>query len=278
MNRVLFFKGLAFSLFFLLNGLVGTAQDSLSTKEMLVADAKRTFGGLKYAYSRPLQWGKNDFLNAGAIILGTGVLYTFDEESSIWFIGQEPDVPGILKETGFYLGKPLYNYSINGGVYLLGLFTKNEEIRKTGVLLLSASATVGILQTISKTAIGRARPIVGEGKGSFKPFSKEAGYHSFPSGHTILAFTTFYAIGKQFDNPWIKGGFYTLGMISPVSRLWQGAHWLTDVALSVAVSVVVVDAIDRFLETNGEDNRFRKERISWSLQLGPGTIGFRGTF
>ncbi|HLT52217.1 MAG TPA: phosphatase PAP2 family protein, partial [Arenibacter sp.] len=204
--------------------------------------------------------------------------YTFDEESSIWFIGQEPDVPGILKETGYYLGKPLYNYSINGGVYLLGLFTKNEEIRKTGVLLLSASATVGILQTISKTAIGRARPIVGEGKGSFKPFSKEAGYHSFPSGHTILAFTTFYAIGKQFDNPWIKGGFYTLGMISPVSRLWQGAHWLTDVALSVAVSVVVVDAIDRFLETNGEDNRFRKERISWSLQLGPGTIGFRGTF
>ncbi|MCM4167656.1 Lipid A 1-diphosphate synthase [Arenibacter antarcticus] len=278
MNGILSFKSLFFSLFFLLNAFLGTAQDTLSTKELLVADAKSAFGGLKYAYSRPLQWKSKDFLNAGAIILGSAALYTFDEDSSDWFRKQEDDVPGLLKETGYYLGKPLYNYSINGGVYLFGLFSKNEEIRRTGVLLLSASATVGIIQSISKTFVGRARPVAGLGKASFKPFSKEAGYHSFPSGHTILSFTTFYAIGKQFNNPWVKGGFYTLGMISPVSRLWSGAHWLTDVALSVAVSVVVVDSIDKFLKNSGEENKFSKNRISWNLEMGPGTIGFRGIF
>src|SRR5690606_32130249 len=177
-----------------------------------------------------------------------------------------------------YLGKPLYNYSINGGVYFIGLFTKNEKWRKTGVLLISSATTVGLLQTVGKTLVGRARPIANEGKASFEPFSSEAAYHSFPSGHTILAFTTFYAIGKQFKSPWAKGGFYTLGLLSPVTRLWSGAHWLTDVALSVALSVVVVDSIDKYLDKQRYPKEFSRDRISWSLQMGPGSIGLKGTF
>ena len=210
--------------------------------------------------------------------MGTGALYTFDEDSSDWFRNQEDDIPRVIKETGYYLGKPLYNYSINGGVYLIGLFTKNEKWRKTGVLLISSSVTVGLIQTVSKTLVGRARPIADVGKGSFEPFSKEAAYHSFPSGHTILAFTTAYAIGKQFKNPWVKGGIYTLGLVSPVSRLWSGAHWLTDVALSIAVSVVVVDSIDKYLNKERYPQQFSKDKISWSLEVGPGTVGLRGSF
>jgi len=55
----------------------------------------------------------------------------------------------------------------------------------------------------------------------------------FPQGHTLLAFTTFYAIGKTRLRIQAKGGVYAfLGLLSPVTRLWSGAHWLTDVALS----------------------------------------------
>ncbi|MEZ4970740.1 MAG: phosphatase PAP2 family protein [Flavobacteriaceae bacterium] len=267
------------SLFLCIAKLEGQSQlkDTVSIWETLAYDGASAIGGLKYAYSRPFHWEKEDFVTAGAIVLGTAGLFTFDEESSHWFREQEGKVPGILKETGYYLGKPLYNYSINGGVYFIGLLTKNEKWRKTGVLLISSATTVGLIQTVSKTLVGRARPIANVGKASFKPFSSEAAYHSFPSGHTILAFTTFYAIGRQFENPWVKGGFYTLGLISPVTRLWSGAHWLTDVALSMAVSVVVVDSIDRYLEKERYP-KGGKEKISWKLQLGPGIIGLRGTF
>jgi len=254
------------------------ALDTISSWEMLAYDGASAFGGLKHAYSRPFHWKKDDFITAGAILLGTGALYAFDEDSSDWFRRQEEDVPGVLKETGYYLGKPLYNYSINGGVYLIGLFTKNEKFRKTGVLLISSATAVGLIQTVSKTFVGRARPIASEGKDSFNPFSNEAHYHSFPSGHTILAFTTFYAIGKQFKNPWAKGGLYALGLLSPVTRLWSGAHWLTDVALSVAVSVVVVDSIDKYLNKERYPGVMSKDKISWRLQVGPGTIGLRGSF
>lgn len=255
------------------------SKDSLpSTWELLKYDGASAFGGMKYTYSRPLQWEKDDFITAGAIFAGTAALYIFDEETSDYFINQNEEIPQLIKDIGWYYGSPQNNYAINGAVYLYGLFTKNEKVRKTGVLLISAASTAGLIQTITKTAVGRARPATGEGKASFDPFRGIGAYHSFPSGHTILSFTTAYAIGKQFDNPFVKAGIYGLGLIAPVSRLWAGAHWLTDVGLSLAISVLVVDSIDNYLNEERLYGPKEKNRISWKFNVGLGRVGLTGTF
>jgi len=254
-------------------------KDSLpNTWELLKYDGVSAFKGLTTTYQKPLGWQKDDFLTAGAIVLGTGALYVFDEETNVWFEDQEKHIPNIVKDFGWYYGSPQNNYAINGAVYLYGLFSKNEKIRKTGVLLISAASTAGLIQTITKTAVGRARPGTGEGKGSFEPFSKEGGFHSFPSGHTILSFTTAYAIGKQFDNPFVKAGIYGVGMIAPISRLWEGAHWLTDVGLSMAISILVVDSIDNYLNEERDYGDSKKIKISWKFQMGLGQFGLTGKF
>lgn len=255
--------------------------DSLpSLWELAKYDGVSAFNGLTTTYTKPLSWEKNDFLLAGAIVAGTGALFLIDEPANDWFMEQGEDVPTFIQDAAWYFGKPQYNYSLNGAIYLYGLFTRNEKVRKTGVLLISAASAAGLLQTISKTVTGRARPMTGVGSASFEPFSGEAGYHSFPSGHTILAVTTAYAIGKQFENPYLKYGIYALGMVTPVSRLWAGAHWLSDVGLSVVLSVLVVDAIDNYLN---EERDYgiqdpTKTKITWDLNLGPGGIGIRGSF
>ena len=133
-------------------------------------------------------------------------------------------------------------------------------------------------KSISKTVVGRARPTGGEGKASFDPFSSEGKYHSFPSGHTILSFTTLYALSKQFDNPFVKAGLIGVGMVSPVSRLWSGAHWLTDVGLSLAISVVVVDSIDKYLKNERNYGVQNPNKMSWKMQVGLGQVGIVGTF
>jgi len=82
MNTILGVKRLVLGLFLLLNVHLGMAQDTLSTKQMLVTDFKNVFGGVKHSYTRPLHWERKDFLTAGSILLGTAALYTFDEDSS----------------------------------------------------------------------------------------------------------------------------------------------------------------------------------------------------
>lgn len=254
------------------------AKDSLPTTwELLKYDGASAFGGLKKTYSQPLHWQKDDFITAGAIVGGTALLYIFDEETNEWFRSQEDHTPDFLQDFGWYYGSPQNNYAINGAVYLFGLFTKNEKIRKTGVLMISAATAAGIIQSISKTAIGRARPKEELGKGSFKPFSNLGGFHSFPSGHAILSFTSAYAISKQFKNPFVKAGILGVGLIAPASRLWEGAHWLTDVGVGIALSVVVVDTIDKYLSKEriyGPED----QGISWKFQMGLGRIGIVGTF
>ncbi len=255
------------------------SKDSLPTTwELLKYDGLSALGGVAKTYTQPLRWQKDDFITAGAIVAGTAALYIFDEEANEWFRSQEDDVPSIIHDFGWYYGSPQNNYAINGAVYLFGVFTKNEKVRKTGVLMISAATAAGIIQSITKTAIGRARPKVGTGKNDFDPFSKEGNYHSFPSGHTILSFTTAYALSKQFKNPLVKAGIIGAGLIAPASRLWEGAHWLTDVALSMALSVVVVDTIDNYLTNERDYGPEVDKGISWKFQLGLGRVGLVGTF
>lgn len=278
-------KNILFSVFLAMISITSFAQETTkdsipTTWQLLKYDGISAFKGLTTTYAKPLKWKKDDYLTASAIVLGTGAMFLIDEKSSQWFMDQEKDIPGLIKDVGWYYGSPQNNYAINGSVYLYGLFTKNEKIRKTGVLLISAASTAGLIQTFAKTGVGRARPGVEKGSSSFKPFSSEGEYHSFPSGHTILSFTTAYAIGKQFKNPFLKGGIYAIGMIAPVSRLWAGAHWLSDVGLSMAISVVVVDAIDNYLNKERDYglSDSSKNKISWNFNVGMGKVGITGTF
>lgn len=168
---------------------------------------------------------------------------------------------------------------ITGAVYFTGLFTKNEKLRRTGVLLVSSASAAGLFQQLTKSVIGRARPVSGKSKDTFDPFNSHRDYHSFPSGHTMLAFTNAYAIAKQFKNPWLKAGIYTVGLIPGISRLWEGQHWLSDVALGVAISIFTVESIDRYLDRKYEQKyNDQTKKVSWNLNFGPGQVGFVARF
>ena len=234
-------------------------------------DGLNILGGIKYSYVHPLDWKKKDYLTAGGVVLGTATLFLADKEANTYFTKQAKDVPQGIRDFGWYFGSPQNNYGITTGVYLFGLFTDNEKVRKTGVLMIASATSAGIIQSISKTIVGRARPDFGKGNHHFKPLANNSSYRSFPSGHTILSFTTAYSIGKQFKNPWIKSGIYAVGMVAPVSRLWEGKHWLTDVGLSMALSVAVVDGIDNYLKKEKKYTYADKDKIKWNLHMGMST-------
>lgn len=149
------------------------------------------------------------------------------------------------------------------------------------MVLIASATAAGMIQTVSKTVLGRARPSTGVGNGAFDLFNGTPDYHSFPSGHTVLAVVTAHTLAKQTRNPWLKGGIYVVGAITPLSRLWTEAHWLSDVGLSVAISIVVVDTVDRFFSDKTGNSYHRAEHpktISWRPIVVPGRLGFVATF
>lgn len=258
-----------------------TEKDSTNTWQALKYDAKHTLKSVGHAFTRPLYWKGKDFKKLGILVGGTAALTFADKPTRDFFQNQKDDFPRAVRDFGWYFGSPQNYFIANAGLYGFGLLTKNEKVRRTSVLIISSSITTGLIQTITKNAIGRARPSEGRDHLKFKSFANDAGFRSFPSGHTILSMTMAHSIAKQFNNTWVKVGIYTIGAIPPISRLIDDAHWLTDIAVSTAISIFVVDAIDKFLfkeKAYGIDADSKKKKISWNLRFSTNQIGFVGTF
>ncbi|TDQ32534.1 phosphatase PAP2 family protein [Zeaxanthinibacter enoshimensis] len=261
-----------------LSGAVLAQKDSTELQDtrwkMLTYDVGSVFRGIGFAYSRPLHWEKKQWLTLGGITAGTGLIYLVDDETSRFVSIQRESIPKFVRDYGELYGSPENNYLLTSGVYLAGLIAKDEKLRRTGVLLIASASAAGVLQQVAKSVVGRARPVSGLGKDTFDPFNSSRNFHSFPSGHTILAFTNAYAIAKQFKSPWVKAGFYAIGLVPGASRLWDQQHWLSDIAFGVALSIVTVESIDRYLDRR-YDKKYTEEdkQLSWDLQFGPGNVG-----
>ncbi|UKM64216.1 phosphatase PAP2 family protein [Flavobacteriaceae bacterium GSB9] len=253
--------------------------DSLSRWSLLKYDAKNTWQGVKHAFSQPAHWNGKDFKNLGILVFGTAALSSIDEPANQFFKRQDAKAPQLAKDFGWYFGSPQNFFMVNAGLYGVGLLTKSEPIRKTSVLIISSSVTTGLIQSILKNAVGRARPGADYGAFEFRPFSSEGAFHSFPSGHTALAATMSHAIAKQFKSNWAKIATYSLGSIIPLSRLTANAHWLTDTVFITVLSIMVVDSIDKFLNsTRAYATKKAPKKISWHLSVKPNQVGFVGTF
>lgn len=259
-----------------------TSQETDTDKNLwqtFTYDLASMAGGVANAYTQPIRWKGKDWATFGAILGGSAILLSVDEPANAYFTNQSAGVPHFIKESAFRFGKPLVKYGISTGIYGIGLFSKNEKIRRTGVLLISSASASGMLLTLTKSLTGRARPYTGEGNMSFQFWDDRPSYHSFPSGHSVLSFTMAHVLAKQFDNMYIKSGIYALGLVTPISRMWANAHWLTDVAVGIALSVVIVDGIDNYLTRKERYSSTKKSsKISWDLRLGTGQIGIVGTF
>lgn len=258
--------------------------DSLKKKNIWTNfkyDAASMGGGFLNVFTQPKRWKKDDYYKLGATILGVGLAFATDEQSSDFFRRQEAEVPPLAKNFGWYFGTPQVNYGVTGVIYTIGLLTNDEPLRKTGVLMITSASAAGLVQQVTKSLTGRGRPNADLGPYHFKPFGGSADYRSFPSGHTVLSVTTMYALSKHFSSPWLRAGCYVVGAIAPVSRLWAGAHWLSDVTLSAVISVAIVEGVDNYLKKKERyPNGFapQKNRIAWNLILSPSQVGVRANF
>ncbi len=132
--------------------------------------------------------------------------------------------------------KNIYNFFISSFVYIL---------------------TVGIITQIIKHVVGRPRPnhTDFENVFSFKYFSLESNFHSFPSGHSSTIFIVCFILVSVA--PKLRYFFYFLASVVAFSRVVVGAHFFTDIVAGAILALILFKVLNILIE-----NKYNKYKFS----------------
>jgi membrane-associated phospholipid phosphatase len=116
----------------------------------------------------------------------------------------------------------------------------NSSLCGLGKLLMKGFIFSGVAAQILKYAAGRARPRLSFETLFYGPSTGDS-YHSFPSGHTTVAFCFAYILAGHF--PRYRNYFYLLASIIGFERVEDLKHFPSDVCAGAIIGVVVARAL-----------------------------------
>ncbi len=181
-----------------------------------------------------------DYVPTAAVLGTTAGLIALDPYDAPYFL-RTSDFRGfnrIFASNNTALGTVLAPVSL----YVAGLVRKDSKMQHTALLAGEAVADAEILTTFLKDATRRVRPAALPPHGNFADTWFESkgpvyrGDGSFPSGHTIAAFSVATVVARRYGNHrWVPYAAYTLAALVGFSRLPLSAHFLSDVFMGGAL-------------------------------------------
>jgi len=173
-----------------------------------------------------------------AVLAATGGLFFADQH-----------VAGYFRTTTAYHG---FNHIFNGNamgigmgvtaasLYAIGRIHKDSKMQRTALLAGEAMADAAMVQTVLKDTTMRLRPVRYPNTGWFatssSPTSYIRGNGSFPSGHSIEAFSVATIIARRYGNhKWVPYVAYGLASLVGFSRLTLNVHFVSDVFMGAAM-------------------------------------------
>jgi hypothetical protein len=121
-------------------------------------DVSRATQGTLHVLSRPFHWDPGDVLNFGLVTGGSVALYFLEKDIRKIFLRNRSPFADSMSEIGDLYGEPLTVVLLTGCIYGYGLLFNDTGMRDTAVLMTASLLPGGFIQTLSKTAAGRARP------------------------------------------------------------------------------------------------------------------------
>jgi membrane-associated phospholipid phosphatase len=121
-------------------------------------------------------------------------------------------------------------------LYATGVIRKDPKMQHTALLAAEAVADAEAVTTVLKDATKRVRPAGISPRGNYYDSWFESkgsflrGNGSFPSGHTIAAFSVATVVARRYRNHrWVPYAAYSMATLVGLSRLSLSAHFASDV-------------------------------------------------
>ncbi len=227
-----------------------TSETNKNSGTIFISDASNAFDVGVATFKQPLEFSQNDWLAVGAIASGTALFFTVDKNIKNFALNNQTNLNNNIFNVDTYYGSG-YTALFTAGIYGVGLFTQNNEIRKLGLHASEAFIVSGLVTGIFKIIIGRRRPYAGESNLIFKPFQfTNNDYQSLPSGHTTVAFAVSTVMANFSKNIFWKSFWYTAAGLTAASRIYHNKHWASDVFLGATIGYFVGEFVVDFNSKN----------------------------
>jgi membrane-associated phospholipid phosphatase len=152
-----------------------------------------------------------------------------------------------------WYGKPPLTIYLFLIFYFGGLFSAKNNFRVIGLKIFEAFILSGIIVTAIKSFFGRWRPYTEHESSSFVFLTLGPNDHlSFPSGDVAVAFAFSVIIAGIFENKLWKIVWYLFAMFTALGRIYHDQHWLSDVILASAISIIVGNYINNITKQKPE--------------------------
>jgi len=193
-------------------------------------------------YSAVLYWLIGIAIAATAI----AVSFHFDDYGRQFMMQhQNPAMRNFMRYVSFFGDWPLHAAL---GLILLGLAWRrgSEEWTRIFLAMLLAMMLAGVAGTVIKHTIPRARPSVHtEIRWGGPRFSSKYEYQSFPSGH-VGASTAFFGV-LLIARRRVGLACLPIPILIGVSRMYIGAHYLSDVVCAAVLGMLWAFVVAYFL-------------------------------
>jgi membrane-associated phospholipid phosphatase len=177
----------------------------------------------------------------GAIAIATG-FYFDDRVRDFVTQHQNPMMRNFMRNVSFYGDWPSH---LVVGLVLLGVAWRRQSKKWMRIFLsmLVAMTIAGVAGTVIKRTIPRARPSVkSELRWGGPRFSTK--YQAFPSGH-VAASTAFFGV-LIFARRRVGLVCLPIPILIGLSRMYLGAHYLSDVVCAAVLGIICAAAVWRF--------------------------------
>jgi membrane-associated phospholipid phosphatase len=183
--------------------------------------------------SAPARWEWRDVAHAGCVIGLTGI--------------EGPTADAIEFGVRQY-GEAWVLTALAGGAYAAALIFEDDWLRETAFLAGTSLILTTTVTRILKITVGRGRPYHTTDPHTFRMFSFADAYNSFPSGHSVAAFSVSAVLAHRLDNVWATVGLYSLATLTSLSRIYADEHWFSDVVFGALCSTAMTRTIIRWFD------------------------------
>jgi membrane-associated phospholipid phosphatase len=161
---------------------------------------------------------------------------------------QNQNEPGLVRASALFrdLADPGTIY-VGGGMYAAGLLFRNPTLADMGLHASEALVLASVAGFVLKGAVGRPLPRQANADADSYRFGRgirvDGNWQAFPSGHTLAAFSIASAVTAEAMDRWPSHGLlvgaltYGAATASGISRLYNNAHWVSDVIFGAGIGI-----------------------------------------